>query len=40
LVVGGVAVAGTAASIGMNSVVKNNSGGVYDSIMKWISGVL
>lgn len=41
LIVGGVAVAGTAAavSMGMNSVVKNNSGGVYDSIMKWISGV-
>lgn len=41
LIVGGVAVAGTAAaaSIGMNNVVKNNSGGVYDSIMKWISGV-
>lgn len=41
LVVGGVAIAGTAsaASIGMNNVVKNNSGGVYDSIMKWISGV-
>jgi hypothetical protein len=41
LIVGGVAVAGTAvaASIGMNNVVKSNSGGVYDSIMKWISGV-
>lgn len=41
LIVGGVAVAGTAAavSMGMNSVVKNNSGGVYDSIMKWISGL-
>jgi hypothetical protein len=41
LIVGGVAVAGTAAavSMGMNSIVKNNSGGVYDSIMKWISGV-
>lgn len=41
LIVGGVAIAGTAAaaSIGMNNVVKNNSGGVYDSIMKWISGV-
>ena len=41
LIVGGVAVAGTAAavSIGMNNVVKNNSGGVYDSIMKWVSGL-
>lgn len=41
LIVGGVAVAGSAAavSMGMNSVVKNNSGGVYDSIMKWISGL-
>lgn len=41
LIVGGLAVAGTAAaaSIGMNSVVKKNSGAVYDSVMKWISGV-
>jgi hypothetical protein len=40
LVVGGVAVAGAAAvaSIGMNNIVKNNSGGVYDSIMEWILG--
>ncbi len=39
LVVGGIAVAGTAAaaSIGMNSYVKSNSGGLYDDIMKWIS---
>jgi hypothetical protein len=41
LIVGGVAVAGTAAaaSIGMNNAVKNNSGTWYDSIMKSI-GVL
>lgn len=41
LVFGGVAVAGTAAaaSIGMNNLVKNNSGVVYDSIMKWISDI-
>jgi hypothetical protein len=38
LIVGGVAVAGTAAaaSIGMNNAVKNNSGSWYDSIMKSI----
>lgn len=36
LIVGGIAIAGTAAtaSIAMNSAVKNNSGGWYDSIMK------
>jgi hypothetical protein len=36
LVVGGVAVAGTAAaaSIGMNSLAKDNSGEVYDGIME------
>ncbi|WP_200897977.1 hypothetical protein [Arsukibacterium sp. MJ3] len=41
LIVGGVAVAGTAAvaSIGMNYAVKNNSGDWYDTIMKSI-GVL
>ena len=41
LIVGGVAVAGTAAvaSIRVNNVVKSNSGGVYDSIMKWISSI-
>lgn len=41
LIVGGVAVAGTAAavSIGMNSSVKNNSGAWYDSIMKEISAL-
>ena len=38
LIVGGVAVAGIAAtaSIGMNSAIKNNSGGWYDSLMKEI----
>jgi hypothetical protein len=38
LIVGGVAVAGVAAatSIGMNSYVKNNSGSMYDNIMRWI----
>jgi len=39
LIVGGVIVAGVAASasIGMNGYVKDNSGGLYDDIMKWIS---
>ena len=39
LIVGGLAVAGTAAvaSIGMNNAVKNNSGDWYDSIIKAIS---
>src|SRR5690554_2923627 len=39
LVVGGLAVAGTAAasSIGMNNYVKGNSGGLYDDIMSWVS---
>ncbi len=41
LIVGGVAVAGVAAtaSITMNSVVKKNSGGLYDEIMKRISSL-
>lgn len=39
VVAGGIAVAGAAASIGMNDVIKNNSGSAYDSIMKWISGL-
>jgi len=39
LIVGGVAVAGVAAaaSVGMNSYAKENSGDLYDDIMKWIS---
>lgn len=39
LIIGGIAVAGTAAvaSIGMNNAVKNNSGEWYDLIMKGIS---
>jgi hypothetical protein len=39
LVVGGLAVAGTAAvtSIAMNNYAKDNSGGLYDDIMNWIS---
>ncbi|WP_062271148.1 hypothetical protein [Endozoicomonas arenosclerae] len=39
LIVGGVAVAGAAAaaSIGMNSYVKENSGNLYDDIMKLVS---
>jgi hypothetical protein len=39
LIVGGIAVAGTAAavSMGVNSYTKENSGSVYDSVMKWIS---
>ena len=38
LIVGGVAVAGVAAaaSMGMNSAIKSNSGGWYDSIMHWL----
>lgn len=41
LIVGGVAVAGVAAaaSIGMNSYTKENSGGLYDTIMKWINSL-
>lgn len=41
LIVGGIAVAGAAAttSIVTNNAVKNNAGGLYDSIMKWISGI-
>lgn len=39
LVIGGVAVAGVAAaaSIGMNSYVKSNSGSTYDKIMGWLN---
>ena len=39
LVVGGLAVAGTAAvaSIGVNGYTQNNSGSLYDDIMKWIN---
>ena len=38
LIVGGIAVAGiAAASIKTNSLVKKNSGGIYDNIMNWIS---
>ncbi|WP_320042060.1 hypothetical protein [uncultured Desulfobacter sp.] len=39
LIVEGVAVAGTAAavSIGVNSYTKENSGSVYDRIMKWMA---
>jgi len=39
LIIGGLAVAGTAAvaSIGMNSVFKDNSGSWYDAIMDWVS---
>ena len=39
LLVGGIAVAGTAAlvSMGTNDYVKNKSGSLYDDIMKWIS---
>lgn len=39
LIIGGLAVAGTAAaaSIGMNSLVKDNSGSWYDAIMDWIN---
>jgi hypothetical protein len=37
LIVGGVAVAGVAAAtIGMNSYVKENSGDLYDEVMNWI----
>jgi hypothetical protein len=38
LIIGGIAVAGVAAgaSMGMNSLVGNTSGGVYDYIMDWI----
>ncbi len=41
LIIGGLAVAGTAAavSIGANSYTKNNSGGLYDTIMNWISSL-
>lgn len=41
LIVGGALVAGTAAaaSIGMNSYTKNNSGSLYDSIMDWFSSL-
>ncbi len=39
LIVGGLAVAGTAAavSMGVNDYTKEKSGSVYDSIMKWMS---
>ena len=39
LIVGGIAVAGTAAlvSMGVNSYTKEKSGGIYDSIMNWVS---
>lgn len=39
LIIGGIAIAGTAAavSIGMNHVVKENSGEVYDGIMDWVN---
>jgi hypothetical protein len=39
LIVGGLAVAGTAAvtSISANNISKKMSGGFYDDIMKWIS---
>ncbi|WP_028470999.1 hypothetical protein [Neptunomonas japonica] len=39
LIVGGLAIAGTAAvaSIGANNYAKNNSGSLYDELMKWIS---
>lgn len=38
LIVGGVAVAGVAAaaSLGMNSFVKNSAGSTYDRLMKWL----
>ncbi len=38
-VVAGLAIAGVAAasSIGMNNYVKENSGNLYDDILKWIS---
>ena len=41
LIVGGIAVAGTAAtaSIGMNNAIKNNSGSWYDTIMKAMSSL-
>jgi len=41
LIVGGLAVAGTAAvaSITANNAVKNHSGGIYDAIMEWISSI-
>ena len=40
LVVGGLAVAGTAAatSIAINNYTKNNSGNVYDNILNWLNG--
>ena len=39
LIIGGVAVAGIAAgaSMGINQVVKEDAGGIYDSIMKWVN---
>jgi len=39
LIVGGLAVAGTAAaaSIGMNNYIKNNSGDAYDAILKGLT---
>lgn len=38
-IVGGIAVAGTAAtvSMGVNSYTKENSGSLYDSVIRWIS---
>ncbi|MBN7820831.1 hypothetical protein [Bowmanella yangjiangensis] len=39
LIIGGLAIAGAAAaaSMGVNHIAKENSGGLYDDIMKWIS---
>lgn len=41
LIVGGIVVAGAAAtaSITMNNIVKDRSGGLYDEIMKWTSSL-
>jgi len=38
LVIGGLAIAGAdaVAAVSMVSAMKNNSGGVYDAIMKWL----
>jgi len=35
----GLIVVAAAASVGMNYIVKEENGGVYDSIMEWISAL-
>lgn len=41
LIVGGIAVAGTAAaaSLGANHIVKQDAGSIYDSIMKFVEAL-